>query len=67
MFFMKLTILNFGSILKNSPAHPHVVRNVIFKFQKKLTNSFRVLRSQKKYYAGLARLKSFLTGKMCLG
>ena len=29
-------ILNFGSILKKSLAHPHVARNVMLKFQKKL-------------------------------
>ena len=38
-FFLELT-LNFGSISKKSLAHPHVARNVMLKFQKKLTSSF---------------------------
>ena len=32
-----MAILNFGSIFKKSHAHPHVSRNVMLKFQKKLT------------------------------
>ena len=35
-----MAILNFGRILKKSLAHPHVPRNVMLKFQKKLTSSF---------------------------
>ena len=33
-------ILKFGSIFKKSLAHPHVTRNVMLKFQKKLTKNF---------------------------
>ena len=33
-------ILKFGSIFKKSLAHPHVARNVMLKFQKKLTKQF---------------------------
>ena len=32
-----LAILKFGSIFKKSLAHPHVARNVMLKFEKKLT------------------------------
>ena len=30
-------ILNFGSIFKKSLAHPHVARNMMLKFEKKMT------------------------------
>ena len=33
-------ILKFGSIFKKSLAHPHVARNVMLKFEKKLTKQF---------------------------
>ena len=35
-----MAILNFISIFKKSLAHPHVARNVMLKFQKKLTKQF---------------------------
>ena len=35
-----MAILHFGSISQKSLAHPHVARNVMFKFQNKLTSSF---------------------------
>ena len=35
-----VAILTFGRIFKKSLAHPHVARNVILKFKKKLTSSF---------------------------
>ena len=39
-------ILNFGSILKKSLAHPHFVRNVMLKIQKKSPVVFEFLRPQ---------------------
>ena len=35
-----MAILKFGSIFKKSLAHPHVARNVMLKFQKKIISSF---------------------------
>ena len=35
-----MAILNSGSILKKSLAHPHVAKNVMLKFKKKLTDRF---------------------------
>ena len=35
-----VAILNFGSIFKKSLAHPHVARNVMLKFQKKIKKYF---------------------------
>ena len=55
-----VAILNFGSIFKKSLAYPHVARNVMLKFQKKLTNSFLVFAPTRKPDRDriLARLKS---------
>ena len=47
-----MAILNFGSILKKSLAHPHVARNVILKFRKKLTSRFLVFAPTRKPDAG---------------
>ena len=35
-----MAILKFGSIFKKSLAHPHVARNVMLKFKKKIISSF---------------------------
>ena len=57
-------ILNFGSISKKSLAYPHVARNVMLKFQKKITSIFLVFVPTRKRDAGrqtpdriLARVK----------
>ena len=45
---LKLTaILNFSKTLKKSPAHLHMVGNVIVKFEKFLTLSLRVFATTK--------------------
>ena len=55
-------ILNFSKTLQKSHAHPQVARNVMLKFQKKVTTIFfSSLRPQKSVTRDriLARLKSF--------
>ena len=53
-----MAILNFGGISKKSLAHPHVARNVMLKFKKKLTGSFLRPQGNRTPDRILAQLKS---------
>ena len=44
--------MHFGSISRKPLAHPHVARNVMLKFQNKLTSSFSVFAPTRKRDAG---------------